>query len=36
MHLVENDLKNPCLDYVDNIIFSVPDQVFSCGGVGVA
>ena len=27
MHLVESDLKNPCLDYVDNIIFSVPDQV---------
>jgi len=33
MHLVENDLKNPCLDYVDNIIFSVPDQVFTCGGI---
>ena len=33
MHLVENDLKNPCLDYVEHIIFSVPDQVFKCGGV---
>ena len=33
MHLVENDLKNPCLDYVENILFSVPDQVFKCGGV---
>jgi tyrosyl-tRNA synthetase len=27
MHLVENDLKNPCLDYVEHIIFSVPEQV---------
>ena len=27
MHLVESDLKNPCLDYVEHIIFSVPDQV---------
>ena len=33
MHLVETDLKNPCLDYIEHIIFSVPDQVFACGGV---
>jgi hypothetical protein len=32
MHLTEDDLKNPCLDYVDNIIFSVPDATFVAGG----
>jgi tyrosyl-tRNA synthetase len=33
LHLVESELKNPCLDYIEHIIFSVPDQVFVCGGV---
>ena len=33
MHLVETDLKNPCLDYIEHIIFSVPGQVLACGGV---
>ena len=28
MHLVKDDLKNPCLDYVKNIIFSPPDATF--------
>lgn len=32
MHLTKDDLKNPCLDYVDNIIFSVPDATFEAGG----
>jgi hypothetical protein len=29
MHLVHDALKNPCLDYVHHIIFSVPDASFS-------
>jgi tyrosyl-tRNA synthetase len=28
MQLVKDDLKNPCLDYVKNIIFSPPDATF--------
>ena len=32
MHLVEDDLKNPCLDYVENIIFCPPGATFSVGG----
>jgi tyrosyl-tRNA synthetase len=29
MHLVEDDLKNPCLDYIENIIFCPPDSTFT-------
>lgn len=29
MHLVEDELKNPCLDYVKNIIFSPPNATFT-------
>mmetsp|Transcript_34451 Transcript_34451/g.77685 ORF Transcript_34451/g.77685 Transcript_34451/m.77685 type:complete len:815 (-) Transcript_34451:61-2505(-) len=32
MHLTSDDLKNPCLDYVQNIIFSVPEATFAAGG----
>jgi len=32
MHLDEDVLKNPCLDYVQHIIFSVPSATFSAGG----
>jgi len=32
MHLDDDKLKNPCLDYVKNIIFSVPDATFTAGG----
>lgn len=31
MHLVEDDLKNPCLDYICHIIFSSPGATFSAG-----
>jgi len=31
MQLVEDKLKNPCLDYIDNIIFSPPDATFVAG-----
>ncbi|CAB9507871.1 Tyrosine--tRNA ligase 1, cytoplasmic [Seminavis robusta] len=31
MHLVEDTLKNPCLDYIGNIIFSAPGASFSAG-----
>jgi tyrosyl-tRNA synthetase len=31
MHLVEDTLKNPCLDYVQHIIFSPPDATFTAG-----
>ena len=31
MHLVEDSLKNPCLDYVQHIIFSPPDATFTVG-----
>lgn len=31
MHLVEDDLKNPCLDYICHIIFSSPDATFTAG-----
>ena len=31
MHLVEDDLKNPCLDYIKNIIFSAPGATFTRG-----
>merc|ERR1719161_745618 len=33
MHLVKDDLKNPCLDYVKHIILSRPGATFSAGGV---
>jgi tyrosyl-tRNA synthetase len=33
MHLVTDDLKNPCLDYVKHIILSRPGATFSAGGV---
>ena len=32
MHLVEDELKNPCLDYVKNIIFAPPDAQFEVNG----
>lgn len=32
MQLVADDLMNPCLDYVENVIFSAPDAVFVAGG----
>ena len=33
MHLTEDALKNPCLDYVQHILFSVPGATFTAGGV---
>ncbi len=32
MHLVQDDIKNPCLDYIENIIFSPPGATFIAGG----
>jgi len=32
MHLVADDLMNPCLDYVHYIIFSPPGATFTAGG----
>ena len=32
MHLTEDKLKNPCLDYVQHIIFSLPGANFKVGG----
>ena len=32
MQLKEIKIKNPCLDYIENIIFSPPDATFSAGG----
>ena len=32
MQLKEITIKNPCLDYIENIIFSPPDAVFTAGG----
>lgn len=32
MHLVQDTIKNPCLDYIHNIIFSPPDATFTAGG----
>jgi len=31
MHLVQDELKNPCLDYIKNIIFAPPNATFSAG-----
>ena len=31
MHLVEDTLKNPCLDYIGHIIFSAPGATFKAG-----
>eukprot|EP00516_Mucochytrium_quahogii_P006577 CAMPEP_0203754360 /NCGR_PEP_ID=MMETSP0098-20131031/7959_1 /ASSEMBLY_ACC=CAM_ASM_000208 /TAXON_ID=96639 /ORGANISM=" , Strain NY0313808BC1" /LENGTH=736 /DNA_ID=CAMNT_0050645319 /DNA_START=214 /DNA_END=2420 /DNA_ORIENTATION=- len=31
MSLVEDDLKNPCLDYVEHIVMSQPNAVFKAG-----
>ena len=31
MHLKVDSLKNPCLDYIQNIIFSPPDATFTAG-----
>eukprot|EP00538_Stauroneis_constricta_P006208 CAMPEP_0119567746 /NCGR_PEP_ID=MMETSP1352-20130426/36844_1 /TAXON_ID=265584 /ORGANISM="Stauroneis constricta, Strain CCMP1120" /LENGTH=731 /DNA_ID=CAMNT_0007617035 /DNA_START=67 /DNA_END=2262 /DNA_ORIENTATION=+ len=31
MHLVEDELKNPCLDYIENIIFAPPGATFVAG-----
>ena len=33
MQLKEDKLKNPCLDYIQNIIFSPPGATFTCGDV---
>ena len=33
MHLVKDDIKNPCLDYIEHIIFSPPGATFSAGGI---
>lgn len=33
MQLVEDKLKNPCLDYVAHIVFSAPHASFKAGGV---
>jgi len=32
MQLKEVTIKNPCLDYIENIIFSPPDATFTAGG----
>lgn len=32
MHLKNDEIKNPCLDYIDNIIFSPPGATFTAGG----
>ena len=32
MHLVEEKIKNPCLDYIQHIIFSPPGATFSAAG----
>ena len=32
MHLVADQLKNPCLDYVEHILFSKPEATFAAGG----
>ncbi len=32
MHLVEDKLKNPCLDYVQYIVFGPPGATFTAGG----
>eukprot|EP00537_Pseudo-nitzschia_pungens_P004470 CAMPEP_0172366344 /NCGR_PEP_ID=MMETSP1060-20121228/14775_1 /TAXON_ID=37318 /ORGANISM="Pseudo-nitzschia pungens, Strain cf. cingulata" /LENGTH=769 /DNA_ID=CAMNT_0013090159 /DNA_START=64 /DNA_END=2373 /DNA_ORIENTATION=+ len=32
MQLTDNKLKNPCLDYIENIIFSPPNATFTAGG----
>jgi tyrosyl-tRNA synthetase len=31
LHLVEDSLKNPCLDYIGNIIFCTPGAIFTAG-----
>jgi tyrosyl-tRNA synthetase len=31
MHLVEDKIKNPCLDYIQHIIFSPPGATFTAG-----
>jgi tyrosyl-tRNA synthetase len=36
MHLTEDALKNPCLDYVQHILFSVPGATFTAGGQAFA
>lgn len=33
MHLLDDPLKNPCLDYLCHIIFAKPGVTFSAGGV---
>lgn len=33
MHLVEDEVKNPCLDYIQHIIFSPPNATFTAGGI---
>ena len=32
MHLTKDALKNPCLDYVQHIIFSTATATFTAGG----
>jgi hypothetical protein len=31
LHLIADTLKNPCLDYIEHIIFSPPGATFSVG-----
>mmetsp|Transcript_2976 Transcript_2976/g.3286 ORF Transcript_2976/g.3286 Transcript_2976/m.3286 type:complete len:783 (+) Transcript_2976:57-2405(+) len=33
MQLTKDTLKNPCLDYIQNIIFSPPDATFTANGI---
>jgi hypothetical protein len=32
LHLVEDKLQNPCLDYVEHIIFTTPESTFVANG----
>jgi len=36
MHLVEDNLKNPCLDYVKHVVFAPPNATFTAGGTTYA
>ena len=29
---MEDDLKNPCLDYIEHIVMSLPEATFTAGG----
>ena len=32
IRLVEDDLKNPCLDYIEHIVMSLPEATFTAAG----